>query len=653
MSHTSSSGNAADLLSRFHNQQAKHDENLVERTLTSILLNSHSLGMRYWTEYMRCGPMLAEKANSCRLQDDMDDLKEKIQELETQLLSLQISNTVSEHSMMLTSPTDYNPAVSSAHLLASPAKVTYSCKPSRKLGKNADFRNHVLKPEVRPDHWSLHMWQALLGWHKNPMSVPNAIRDDPNGYFLKEDIDVAAWLNKIITDNSHLAFMHRMKTVFSSHLTFETIFSEFNSNSLRPAFQQMHWITDSSMPVRMGSQITKGTKDKVQTTESEKFDVLDEAEKEHWREQAASLKAELEAARETFTSEAVYKHFTTMFEFWGQCEWYFHIIAASSPVEGQAKSWCLTHSNGYKFLSYDIHCQNYKEHVTDEWHHFVNTCYTEQMSTTLQTECFLQNGQDGYPLLPNLSDDWSSVQIRQILTAYFDLLWEDVTCIRVPWSDVSETPEKYLNISIFPPELLPLHEPKDYTQIQLFQLWALILSTQSESSDILPLCFTKTIKGHSVPNVTWSAPIPNVTAKKKKIADQFYVDECARHLTSRSEHTPSSPSARSSSSDITPSDDNMDNAVTMDVSDTMQSLIYADKAEDVNQAPAVDGQIQPKLVTTNKTAGPPSSLTLLSDTEQPTDIMKNKCKRAAKEDSVEQVVSKKSKLNNDGVVKGT
>ncbi|KIJ50737.1 hypothetical protein M422DRAFT_44380 [Sphaerobolus stellatus SS14] len=231
--------------------------------------------------------------------------------------------------------------------------------------------------------------------------------------------------------------------------------------------------------------------------------------------------------------------------------------------------------------------------------------------------------------------------------AYFDLLWvaahkEDVTCIRVPWSNVSKTPEKYLNISIFPPELLPLHEPKDYTQIQLFQLWALILSTQCKSSDILPLHFTKTIKGRSIPNVTLPAPITNVTAKKKKIADQFYVDECARHLTSRSEHTPSSPSARSSLSDITPSGDNTDNVVTMDVSDTMQSLIYADKAED------------PKPVTTIKTAGPPSSLTLLSDMEQPTDITKNKCKRflilhispfntymdvhrAAEKDSVKQV----------------
>ncbi|KIJ50449.1 hypothetical protein M422DRAFT_245725 [Sphaerobolus stellatus SS14] len=44
------------------------------------------------------------------------------------------------------------------------------------------------------------MWNILEGWYTNPMSIPNAVRDDYEGYFLEEDIDVATWISKIITD---------------------------------------------------------------------------------------------------------------------------------------------------------------------------------------------------------------------------------------------------------------------------------------------------------------------------------------------------------------------------------------------------------------------------------------------------------------------
>ncbi|KIJ38540.1 hypothetical protein M422DRAFT_258918 [Sphaerobolus stellatus SS14] len=57
-----------------------------------------------------------------------------------------------------------------------------------------------------------------------------------------------------------------MKAIFGSRLNFETIFSEFDSNLLHPDFQQTRWITDSSTPIRIGSQIIKGTKDNAQTT---------------------------------------------------------------------------------------------------------------------------------------------------------------------------------------------------------------------------------------------------------------------------------------------------------------------------------------------------------------------------------------------------
>ncbi|KIJ55037.1 hypothetical protein M422DRAFT_241123 [Sphaerobolus stellatus SS14] len=283
MSPASSSSNAAELLSHFHDQQAKRNEHCVEvgavfdacfvfhpkgcnqcSTYVEHLLadiEQHPAKFSFTKDEIMDGLQEAwphEKADNHRLRGKMNDLNEKVQELEARLMSLQPSTTTSERSTMLTSPADNSPAVGSAHPLAMPVK-------------NEDFRNRVLKPGVRPNHWSLHMWQALVGWQKNPMSVPNAIRDDAKGYFLEEDIDVAAWLNKIIANNSRPAFMSRMKAVFGSSLAFETIFSGFDSNSLKPAFQQLCWITDTSTPIRLGSQITKGTKGKSQTAEAVKI----------------------------------------------------------------------------------------------------------------------------------------------------------------------------------------------------------------------------------------------------------------------------------------------------------------------------------------------------------------------------------------------
>ncbi|KIJ35007.1 hypothetical protein M422DRAFT_262724 [Sphaerobolus stellatus SS14] len=138
MSHTSSSDNTADLLSCFRDQQAKHDENCVEDEVLESLHEAWPHISGYITDLNEERitlekELFQEKAYNCQLHDDMDDLKERIQELENQLSSLQISNTISERSMILTSPTDYNPAVGSAHLLASPAKVIYSRKRSHKL----------------------------------------------------------------------------------------------------------------------------------------------------------------------------------------------------------------------------------------------------------------------------------------------------------------------------------------------------------------------------------------------------------------------------------------------------------------------------------------------------------------------------------------
>ncbi|KIJ33404.1 hypothetical protein M422DRAFT_264670 [Sphaerobolus stellatus SS14] len=92
------------------------------------------------------------------------------------------------------------------------------------------------------------MWNTLKDWHNNPMSAPSAIKDDSEGYFLEEDVDVAAWISKVSSDISHPTFMNQMKVLFGSRLNFETTFSGFPSNLLRPNHQASMWITNCSTP---------------------------------------------------------------------------------------------------------------------------------------------------------------------------------------------------------------------------------------------------------------------------------------------------------------------------------------------------------------------------------------------------------------------
>ncbi|KIJ51956.1 hypothetical protein M422DRAFT_243528 [Sphaerobolus stellatus SS14] len=95
------------------------------------------------------------------------------------------------------------------------------------------------------------------------MSIPNAIRDNNEGYFLEEDIDIAAWISKVAADIPHTTFMYQLKVVFGSPLNFETVFSGFQSDSLTLNHQSTRWITDCSTPLRVGSQITKGPKEQI------------------------------------------------------------------------------------------------------------------------------------------------------------------------------------------------------------------------------------------------------------------------------------------------------------------------------------------------------------------------------------------------------
>ncbi|KIJ42616.1 hypothetical protein M422DRAFT_254056 [Sphaerobolus stellatus SS14] len=174
-----------------------------------------------------------EKADNCRLCSDMDDLDEKIQELEARLLSLQPKTPTGERSLTVASTTNTSSSDISPHPLASPGDRTFSCK------------------QKRPDYWLLCMWNTLKDWHTNPMSVPNTIRDDHDGYFLEEDIDIAAWISKVSVDISCPAFMTQMKAVFGSRDNFDMAFSGFSKNLLRADHE--------------------GRTTKTQTTQSEKI----------------------------------------------------------------------------------------------------------------------------------------------------------------------------------------------------------------------------------------------------------------------------------------------------------------------------------------------------------------------------------------------
>ncbi|KIJ49233.1 hypothetical protein M422DRAFT_247033 [Sphaerobolus stellatus SS14] len=173
-----------------------------------------------------------EKSDNHRLRDTMDDLQERIQELETQLMSLQATNTSSECSIMLTSPTN-SPFMAGEFGLQEPCPEASGAPKSLVTPYMADTIGHT-----------------------NPMSVPSAIRDNPDSYFLEEDADITAWLSKIIADIPCQAFMYQMKAVFGSRLNFEMIFRGFSSNSLTPHHQQTQWITNTSTPIRVGVRAT-------------------------------------------------------------------------------------------------------------------------------------------------------------------------------------------------------------------------------------------------------------------------------------------------------------------------------------------------------------------------------------------------------------
>ncbi|KIJ42438.1 hypothetical protein M422DRAFT_254534 [Sphaerobolus stellatus SS14] len=210
------SGNAAELLSQFRKQQSRCDENRVEvSTVYSACFVYHPEGCDHCSSYLEhllddilkhpsmfaftkeeilnglnvAWPHIGEyiqnldelratfekelydeTAENHQPHDENEDLRAQILILETQLKSLQtpaLSERIRTPPPTTKSPLGSNPP------LTSPVKVQYSHKHSCKLDENEDFQNKVRKYDSQPDHWSLHMWQALVGWHKEDYIINN------------------------------------------------------------------------------------------------------------------------------------------------------------------------------------------------------------------------------------------------------------------------------------------------------------------------------------------------------------------------------------------------------------------------------------------------------------------------------------------------
>ncbi|KIJ55727.1 hypothetical protein M422DRAFT_240346 [Sphaerobolus stellatus SS14] len=290
MSHASSSSNAADLLSRFRQQQAQHDEHRVEVGATfGACFVYHPKGCEQCSTYVE--HLLADiserpskysfekeeilnnlheawphikKADTHQLRSELSDLQEKIQLLEAQVQSLQSNLSTGDQNTVATMTTDISSSDVDMHPLASPSDGKYSRKHSHKAYESNGFLNYMQVHDTRPTHWSLYMWNTLKEWYVNPMSIPNALRDDRDGYFFEEDVDVMAWMNKISADIYRPAFNIQMKAVFGSRDKFDTAFSGLSLSLLRADHESSMWITDLSTPLRIGDNITKGKPRKPQ-----------------------------------------------------------------------------------------------------------------------------------------------------------------------------------------------------------------------------------------------------------------------------------------------------------------------------------------------------------------------------------------------------
>lgn len=200
-----------------------------------------------------------KESENSQLLDEIANLHTELQDAKAQIESLQRTPGGCER-LLPTVSTNADVSNVSVESLREHDIVSPPRKRRRELD-DSDFINKVRKPEERlgPAHWSLPMCYTITDWHTNQMSIPNAVREDSDGYFLEEDIDVASWLSELTAQiHSRGTVMQRMKDIFGSPINFATAFSEFDPDSLVPNHLQPKWLTDIVTPIRLDSQIRKG-----------------------------------------------------------------------------------------------------------------------------------------------------------------------------------------------------------------------------------------------------------------------------------------------------------------------------------------------------------------------------------------------------------
>ncbi|KIJ41790.1 hypothetical protein M422DRAFT_255103 [Sphaerobolus stellatus SS14] len=204
------SSNAADLLLQFHEQRARHDENCVEvSAVHGACFAYHPEGCDQCTIYLE------------HLLEDIERHPSMYVFTRDEILSG--INEVWPHIWEYIQQLDESRATFERELYDETAA-------NRQLrDKNEDLHAQIITLETRIESLQAPSL-TLVGWHQNPMSVPNALREDNNGYFLEQDIDVAAWLTKVIGELPRQAIMLRMKGMFGSCTNFETACYRFDLN---------------------------------------------------------------------------------------------------------------------------------------------------------------------------------------------------------------------------------------------------------------------------------------------------------------------------------------------------------------------------------------------------------------------------------------